>query len=223
MTRGTRPCSTYASSPASRPIYARYRLLQTEKSPRPRRGPDRAADYRWPISRSMPRAIAASRGASPHPQRARGISQTNHHVGEPSAAARRPSPARPAEARLAVAETARDPRRRAGLIGLAGIAPDVANQTLRALRDAGIIEHHGRGDWRIFDPLLRRTCSSFRAKLVTPADQGHRSEMARSCGAAPRCAWPRLRAAPRAGNGRGWSGALASSCSSSRIRSLQRS
>ena len=37
-----------------------------------------------------------------------------------------------------------------------GLAPDVANQTLRALRDAGIIEHHGRGEWRIFDPLLRR-------------------------------------------------------------------
>ena len=27
---------------------------------------------------------------------------------------------------------------------------------LRTLRDAGIIEHHGRGEWRIFDPLLRR-------------------------------------------------------------------
>jgi len=37
-----------------------------------------------------------------------------------------------------------------------GLAPDTANQTLRALRDAGIIEHHGRGEWRIFDPLLRR-------------------------------------------------------------------
>jgi uncharacterized protein len=37
-----------------------------------------------------------------------------------------------------------------------GLAPDVANQTLRALRDAGIIEHHGRGEWQIFDPLLRR-------------------------------------------------------------------
>lgn len=37
-----------------------------------------------------------------------------------------------------------------------GLAPDVANQTLRALRDAGIIEHHARGEWRIFDPLLRR-------------------------------------------------------------------
>ena len=37
-----------------------------------------------------------------------------------------------------------------------GLAPDVANQTLRALRDAGIVEHHGRGEWRIFDPLLRR-------------------------------------------------------------------
>jgi hypothetical protein len=37
-----------------------------------------------------------------------------------------------------------------------GLAPDVANQTLRALRDAGIIEHHGHGEWRIFDPLLRR-------------------------------------------------------------------
>jgi hypothetical protein len=37
-----------------------------------------------------------------------------------------------------------------------GLAPDVANQTLRALRDAGIIEHHSRGEWRIFDPLLRR-------------------------------------------------------------------
>src|SRR5450755_487938 len=37
-----------------------------------------------------------------------------------------------------------------------GLAPDVANQTLRALRDAGIIEHHGHGQWRIFDPLLRR-------------------------------------------------------------------
>jgi hypothetical protein len=37
-----------------------------------------------------------------------------------------------------------------------GLAPDVASQTLRALRDAGIIEHHQRGDWRIFDPLLRR-------------------------------------------------------------------
>ena len=37
-----------------------------------------------------------------------------------------------------------------------GLAPDVANKTLRALRDAGIIEHHGRGEWRIFDPLLRR-------------------------------------------------------------------
>jgi uncharacterized protein len=36
-----------------------------------------------------------------------------------------------------------------------GLAPDVANQTLRALRNAGIIEHHGRGEWRIFDPLLR--------------------------------------------------------------------
>jgi hypothetical protein len=37
-----------------------------------------------------------------------------------------------------------------------GLAPDVAHQTLRALRDAGIIEHHRRGEWRIFDPLLRR-------------------------------------------------------------------
>jgi hypothetical protein len=37
-----------------------------------------------------------------------------------------------------------------------GLAPDVANRTLRALRDAGIIEHRGRGEWRIFDPLLRR-------------------------------------------------------------------
>ncbi len=37
-----------------------------------------------------------------------------------------------------------------------GLAPDVANQTLRSLRDAGIVEHHGRGEWRIFDPLLRR-------------------------------------------------------------------
>jgi uncharacterized protein len=37
-----------------------------------------------------------------------------------------------------------------------GLAPDVANQTLRALRDAGIVEHHKRGEWRIFDPLLRR-------------------------------------------------------------------
>ena len=37
-----------------------------------------------------------------------------------------------------------------------GLAPDVANQTLRALRDAGIVEHHGHGEWRIFDPLLRR-------------------------------------------------------------------
>ena len=37
-----------------------------------------------------------------------------------------------------------------------GLAPDIANQTLRALRDAGIIEHHGHGEWRIFDPLLRR-------------------------------------------------------------------
>lgn len=37
-----------------------------------------------------------------------------------------------------------------------GLAPDVANQTLKALRDAGIIEHHGRGEWQVFDPLLRR-------------------------------------------------------------------
>lgn len=37
-----------------------------------------------------------------------------------------------------------------------GLAPDVANQTLRALRDAGIVEHRGRGEWRVFDPLLRR-------------------------------------------------------------------
>lgn len=35
-----------------------------------------------------------------------------------------------------------------------GLAPDVANQTLRALRDAGIIEHHARGEWRIFDPAV---------------------------------------------------------------------
>jgi uncharacterized protein len=37
-----------------------------------------------------------------------------------------------------------------------GLAPDVASRTLRALRDAGIVEHAERGDWRIFDPLLRR-------------------------------------------------------------------
>src|ERR1700722_15176198 len=37
-----------------------------------------------------------------------------------------------------------------------GLPPDVANQTLRALRDAGIVEHHGHGQWGIFDPLLRR-------------------------------------------------------------------
>jgi len=40
-----------------------------------------------------------------------------------------------------------------------GMPPDVANQTLRSLRDAGIIEHPARGEWRIIDPLLRRYLS----------------------------------------------------------------
>ena len=35
-----------------------------------------------------------------------------------------------------------------------GLAPDVANQTLRALRDAGDIEHHGRGEVADLRPAL---------------------------------------------------------------------
>ena len=38
---------------------------------------------------------------------------------------------------------------------LPGFAPDVAHQTVRAPRDAGIVAQPGRGESRIFDPLLQ--------------------------------------------------------------------
>jgi hypothetical protein len=31
-----------------------------------------------------------------------------------------------------------------------------ATRAVNALRDAGLIEQHGRGDWQVTDPLLRR-------------------------------------------------------------------
>jgi hypothetical protein len=58
--------------------------------------------------------------------------------------------------------------------------PTSPTQTLRALRDAGIIEHHGHGQRRIFDPLLRRYLQQLpgeaRRRLVTL----HRHIIARS-------------------------------------------
>ena len=50
-----------------------HRAPPDQKSARPRRGPNRPADYRWPISVLWPRAFAAPRGASPHPPRVRAM------------------------------------------------------------------------------------------------------------------------------------------------------
>jgi hypothetical protein len=36
------------------------------------------------------------------------------------------------------------------------IQPGVRDRVLKLLRDAGILEHEGRGRWRVIDPLLRR-------------------------------------------------------------------
>ena len=37
-----------------------------------------------------------------------------------------------------------------------GLARGAVRRALEALRDAGIIESHGRGEWRLSNPLLRR-------------------------------------------------------------------
>ena len=50
-----------------------HRAPPDQKSTCPRRGPNRPADYRWPISVLWPRAFAAPRGASPHPPRVRAM------------------------------------------------------------------------------------------------------------------------------------------------------
>jgi hypothetical protein len=34
--------------------------------------------------------------------------------------------------------------------------PGVRDRVLKLLRDAGVLEHEGRGEWRVIDPLLRR-------------------------------------------------------------------
>src|SRR5215207_170340 len=40
------------------------------------------------------------------------------------------------------------------------IQPGVRDRVLKLLRDAGILEHEGRGRWRVIDPLLRRYLAS---------------------------------------------------------------
>src|SRR5215218_9775099 len=40
------------------------------------------------------------------------------------------------------------------------IQPGVRDRVLKLLRDAGIVEHEGRGRWRVIDPLLRRYLAS---------------------------------------------------------------
>jgi uncharacterized protein len=40
------------------------------------------------------------------------------------------------------------------------IQPGVRDRVLKLLRDAGVVEHEGRGRWRVIDPLLRRYLAS---------------------------------------------------------------
>jgi hypothetical protein len=37
-----------------------------------------------------------------------------------------------------------------------GLEAKTATRAVNALRDAGLIEQRGRGDWQVTDPLLRR-------------------------------------------------------------------
>ena len=37
-----------------------------------------------------------------------------------------------------------------------GLEAKTVSRAVNALRDAGLVEQHGRGDWRVTDPLLRR-------------------------------------------------------------------
>jgi hypothetical protein len=40
------------------------------------------------------------------------------------------------------------------------IQPGVRDRVLKLLRDAGILEHESRGQWRLIDPLLRHYLAS---------------------------------------------------------------
>jgi DNA-binding IclR family transcriptional regulator len=46
--------------------------------------------------------------------------------------------------------------RKLQLARLPGLEAKTATRAVNALRDAGLIEQHGRGDWQVTDPLLRR-------------------------------------------------------------------
>jgi hypothetical protein len=48
-----------------------------------------------------------------------------------------------------------------------GLKPQQAARALNALRDVGVVERAGRGDWYVVDPLLRRYLASRRIEPLS--------------------------------------------------------